>query len=865
MKRYQLILFATSLIAGASFSFAAQHKTTATDRQQYKIYVDDNGVMRRSDNNKEVSYFGSNLTTPFAHAYRALGYKGVDRKEAIDRDVYHLARLGLNGFRIHLWDVELSDSTGNLLNNDHLDLLDYMIAQLENRGIDVVITAQTNFGNGYPERNVDTGAYSYDYDKCDIHENPAAQDAQENYLRQLVNHINPYTGRSYAEDKGIIAIEINNEPCHSGTKEEVTSYINRMADAIRSEGWDKIVLYNVSHNPDVTEAYYAADIDGTTFQWYPIGLVSGHERKGNFLPFVDRYEIPWKDTMQGYNDKARVVYEFDPADILYSYMYPAMARTFRTNGFQWITQFAYDPTDIAKYNTEYQTHFLNLAYTPAKALSMLIASEVAQQVPRGADYGTYPQNTAFGDFTIDGVKDISILNFPEKYLYTRSTEQAPKSPKTLRQIAGTGSSPVVAYEGTGAYFLDRIDNNTWRLEVMPDVLLTEDPFEKPTLSREVGVIEYNEHPLTVSLPSLGRKFSYYAVNEGNEREGVANDGTISVYPGVYILTAKPGKRVAADRSFGTGLKVGEFVAPAPTPGVTPRVAHTAAPIAPKGLPLAITAEVSAGAAPVDSVVIYPADISFWNDHNTLIPMQRVEGTPFTWTAEFDVPEWRDKGQYNIVAFSNGEAVTYPGAVPGTPLDWDASDNRPMYTVEMVDSSQPLMLLSARSHDVNTEAGTIPDGRGAWLRTDLQSPLGADTWLLTFNPQSDSDVAVVRSYIQPRLTEELIKGRDTLVLQAPGVVDIPSLEVGFVDVNGKTWLAPVNLDANGHASIALAELTPAVTDLIPAAYPGFMTREYDGTGQTSPFNLGDMQYLVVRASGSPAGSHPRLPVEAIYLR
>ncbi len=28
-----------------------------------------------------------------------------------------------------------------------------------------------------------------------------------------------------------------------------------------------------------------------------------------------------------------MIYEFDPADIMYSYMYPAMVRTFRTAGF----------------------------------------------------------------------------------------------------------------------------------------------------------------------------------------------------------------------------------------------------------------------------------------------------------------------------------------------------------------------------------------------------------------------------------------------------------------------------------------------------------------------------------------------------
>ena len=105
--------------------------------------------MRWSDTREEASFFGTNYTLPFAHAYRALGYLGLDRKAAIDKDVYHLSRLGLNAYRIHLWDVELTDEQGNLLENEHLDLMDYLIAKLKERNIHIVITAQTNFGNGY--------------------------------------------------------------------------------------------------------------------------------------------------------------------------------------------------------------------------------------------------------------------------------------------------------------------------------------------------------------------------------------------------------------------------------------------------------------------------------------------------------------------------------------------------------------------------------------------------------------------------------------------------------------------------------------------------------------------------------------------
>ena len=85
-----------------------------------------------------------------------------------------------------------------------------------------------------------------------------------------------------------------------------------------------------------------------------------------------------------------MVYEFESADIMQPVMYPFMARSFRTAGFQWATQFAYDPMAIAYANTEYQTHYLNLAYTPAKALSLLIACKVFRRVGAGPAFRALP-------------------------------------------------------------------------------------------------------------------------------------------------------------------------------------------------------------------------------------------------------------------------------------------------------------------------------------------------------------------------------------------------------------------------------------------------------------------------------------------
>lgn len=112
--------------ASAGFSASA-----ATPRNAGKVYVDKSGRMRLSSDRSDARYYGVNYTVPFAHAYRALDTLGINHHSAIDRDVYHMARLGLNAFRLHLWDVELTDSLGNLLDNEHLELLDYLIESLD--------------------------------------------------------------------------------------------------------------------------------------------------------------------------------------------------------------------------------------------------------------------------------------------------------------------------------------------------------------------------------------------------------------------------------------------------------------------------------------------------------------------------------------------------------------------------------------------------------------------------------------------------------------------------------------------------------------------------------------------------------------
>ena len=226
---------------------------------------------------------------------------------------------------------------------------------------------------------------------------------------------------------------------------------------------------------------------------------------GNYLINVNKYTIP-SENIHGYSEKAKMVYEFDAADVGGSYMYPAMARSFREAGMQFAAMFSYDPVQIAWSNTEYPTHFMNLLYTPSKALSLMIAGKVFHRLPRNASFGDYPENNTFDDFRVSYDDNLSEMNSDNEFIYSNSTFSHPKNPALLLHVAGCGNSPVVRYAGTGAYFLDKLEPGIWKLEVYPDVLWLRDPFQSTSLSQQVARVLWMERQIEIDLPDLGREW-----------------------------------------------------------------------------------------------------------------------------------------------------------------------------------------------------------------------------------------------------------------------------------------------------------------------------------------------------------------------
>jgi hypothetical protein len=817
IRKIALLLIIT---LAAHTGFAQRSKS---NKEKTLVYVDKTGVLRYTSNGTEAVFFGVNYTVPFAYGYRSHKALGVDLKKAIDEDVYHLARLGTDAFRVHVWDTEITDAAGNLLINEHLDLFDYLLSKLKERKIKILLTPIAFWGNGYPEKDENTGSFSYVFGKDGSVVNDTAIRAQENYMKQFYVHVNPYTGLSYKDDPDIIATEINNEPHHSGPLSGTTSYVNRLAAAIRRTGWNKPVFYNISESPNYASAVAAANIDGVSFQWYPTGLVANRALQGNLLPNVDRYAIGF-DTIPAFKNKALMVYEFDAGDVLQPIMYPAMARSFRTAGFQWATQFAYDPLHTAYANTEYQTHYLNLAYTPGKAISFLIAGKVFHQLPRTKSYGAYPADTLFGAARLSYSQQLSEWNTTTEFYYTGNTATTPSDTRQLQHLAGTGSSPLVQYKGTGAYFLDKIEDGVWRLEVMPDVVQLRDPFERASPSKEVRRVQWNLHPITIQLPDIGDDFTVKAIDKGNNTTSAVAGNTCTIWPGTYLLVRK-GKQHNTSGKINGIIELSEFVAPQPVRTVL-AVNHTPFTELSADTPATIEATI----AGIDSTAHIWVEGSRLGGQWFKTDMLPVTTSRYTAVLPANLLE-SGLLQYRLIIQQGNNYTAFPGYHTGDPYAWD-NYQRDTWQTYIAAPNTMLSLLDVAN---NKDLITVPSyTSGAYTSGDRSEQLAIR---ISGNGSKRDTVTGVSRAVAAQL-----KGRSG-ELPAFNTVVVRARVTG--KQNAAARIALITTDAAAFAStvpltnefrdieLPLNGFSADRTLLLPRPYPGFLPLWFKGKDQTIP--------------------------------
>ena len=173
--------------------------------------------------NRYVTLWGVNYYAPFNHNFYNLAELGKDHCRAIDRDLDDLQLLGADFIRMHMFEREISDPAGNLVENENLRVFDYLLDQCEKRGIYLMLSAMTYWNtvmNQIEQNRLyaywNIGSQSafgftnfYSIDSLIWH--PDAIACQERYFKTLFEHRNAFNGKRLCEFKNLVVWELMNE------------------------------------------------------------------------------------------------------------------------------------------------------------------------------------------------------------------------------------------------------------------------------------------------------------------------------------------------------------------------------------------------------------------------------------------------------------------------------------------------------------------------------------------------------------------------------------------------------------------------------------------------------------------------------
>lgn len=827
MKNKKIILFITMISSGLSFA--------AADRL---IKVDEKGIMRFADNGQETAFFGVNYCLPSASAFRMVARVKASYEETIANDISHFERMGLDGIRLSFWgDWECADANGNLIDNEHLRLLDYLIFKAKQHGIYMLFSPIILYDPRWPDDlQSPIGGFSKTYGKgrgTKIGTDPNGIKIQINYLRQIMGHVNRYTKTAYKDEPAIFGLELVNEPY---LPPNVTEYINTLAKTVRGLPCEKAIFFNVSQNKSAVADVSRSNVEGLTYGWYPTELLAQRTLNCNFLLNVEDFPM-MKHPLAA--TKAKAVYEFDTADIAGAYLYPAMAREFREGGCQFAAMFTYDPLPIAAMNIEFQTHYLNLIYTPNKAMSFVIASRAFHNLPMFKSYGAYPENCKFENFRISYEQNLSEFACEKIFMYSNDTKINPPDSAKLEEIAGCGSSPIVSYEGTGCYFLDKIENGIWRLEIYPDAVIVNDPYSKLRFGREVSRVLWHKWPIEINIPDLGSSFAVTGINENNNFSTIAEKGRFETLPGIYLL-----KRNDLKKSIPLVSK--KFIAPAD-----------------KKLPAAVIfesfAQVTAGkdfevtAAVCDSNLPEKVSLFVLREPHKIYkeyPMIRKKNYIY----QGNVPAEEMKAgliKYCITVHKEGKARTFPEGIESMPWNWDFAPDK-LWETTIVEANTPIVM-----YDVSRDRDKFLFSQywhGPHYNYDFVS--GQTSGKLALHLEAEDLKAepydVSAKYILDKQTYgragDFDKMRVLCVRTRAAKKDTIAFGITLMEKDGSAWLATIPVTEKwNEIKIPLANFKISKSAMLPRGWSGhsyWLSVPANRGGENNKLNIKNIEALVI---------------------
>ncbi|MCU0960480.1 MAG: hypothetical protein MUF48_10285 [Pirellulaceae bacterium] len=161
--------------------------------------------------------------------------------ERSDQLAERFRRLGYNTVRFHHYEGELTQESPDRtrLDPQKLDQLDYLFAALTKRGIyvttDLFVSRPVNIAALLPNfpagRRDQMNAF-----KVLATNHPGAYENWKTFTRNLLTHVNPYTGRAYTDDPGLAWLSLINEG-------NLGNYINLIREVPEFQrGWNDWLL-----------------------------------------------------------------------------------------------------------------------------------------------------------------------------------------------------------------------------------------------------------------------------------------------------------------------------------------------------------------------------------------------------------------------------------------------------------------------------------------------------------------------------------------------------------------------------------------------------------------------------------------------
>lgn len=548
-----------------------------------------NGVIYTPEGT-ELSLLGVNFQTPLSWEANRLSKVGINKiaeelNAVTDNNIDDVAAMGATLLRCHLTPADFTDEKGNLVETAYLDALDYLIFRAGQKGLYVSFAFLNHMGQSGPGKAwAGKGAETWIHD-------PEVVACTRNYVSQLVNRVNKYSGVTYGETKNIAWWELINEP-DMYTYEEISStqyfdaytqwlkdngksdsassyasyrtslaldYIDSMVELLARNGDGHAVCWGLNWhryrktNSDIFDAAAQSKANIVAFCNYPGQDLVSSDYWNNSYDFTDRSFASWFNenfnSVNGYGwalteqfgAKAKIAYEFETFFNQSAYLYPTQAVYFKSLGAQAGTMWTYTFNEIAEYFGG--SHFLNLKCTPSKAASFKIASLILRKEKRlnGIKIADEMNGSVWA---ISKSHDAAVYSDGEYFCNSGpvTEEWNPLPPNGHeKHIMGCGSSPAASWGGTGVYMID-VEGKEIRIKIMPDVEVVGDRFTSPSYTSKVTELRTGcEHELTVNLIDWnGKDLELYEVTHGGNTyiRDIKGIKDLPLIPGEYLVVQK---------------------------------------------------------------------------------------------------------------------------------------------------------------------------------------------------------------------------------------------------------------------------------------------------------------------------------------